>query len=91
MQRNFTNVGKFLVAIIYTTQKDPMDELDNMSNSKMEGIMSFRDFKCFSLALLAKQLWRILTRLCFLAATILKEKYFKNDKLDGSPNDFSWI
>lgn len=53
----------------------------SMSNSKMEGRMGFRDFECFNLALLAKQLWRILTRPCSLVATNMNEKYYKNGNL----------
>lgn len=49
-----------------------------MGRSKYKGGLSFRNLECFNLILLAKQLWRIMTHPDSLAASILKEKYFRN-------------
>lgn len=40
---------------------------------------NFYDLESFNIILLAKQLWRVISRPHTLLATILKEKYFKQD------------
>lgn len=49
-----------------------------MGAPKELGQMGFRDFECFNLALLCKQLWWIQSRPTSLVALTRKEKYIKN-------------
>lgn len=44
---------------------------------KCNGGMWFRGLECFNKALLAKQLWRLLTQPMSFVATILRDKYCK--------------
>ncbi|XP_027177900.1 uncharacterized protein LOC113777055 [Coffea eugenioides] len=63
-----------------------------LSEVKQNGGLGFRDLENFNLALLAKQLWRILTRPNLLVSKILKAKYFKGTsiwKMKGKRTD-SW-
>lgn len=48
-----------------------------MGVSKQGGGLGFRELESFNLALLAKQLWRILDNPDSLVASVMKEKYFK--------------
>ena len=56
--------------------------------------MGFRDFRDFNLALLAKQVWRLLTHPHSLIARVLKGRYyrFSNPLLTGKANSpsFGW-
>lgn len=52
-----------------------------MGSPKCHGGSGFWNLECFNLALLANQLWRIITHPLSLSATILKEKYFKTNTL----------
>lgn len=65
-----------------------------MSASKRDGEMGFRDLRCFNLALLAKQGWRILTQPSSLLARVLKAKYFPYssffDATLGQKPSWSW-
>ena len=58
---------------------------------KSEGGLDFRSMEAFNLALLAKQGRRIIKNLVFLAAKVLKAKYFAmidflNTKLGSNPS-----
>lgn len=52
-----------------------------MGVPKKVGGMGFRDIDSFNKAMLAKQCWRFLTNTKSLAATMLKEKYFRHVEL----------
>jgi hypothetical protein len=49
-----------------------------MCYPKNEGGMGFQDFHSFNLAMLAKQVWRLVTDRDSLCATILRAKYYPN-------------
>jgi hypothetical protein len=52
---------------------------NNICKRKDEGGIGFRNFRSFNEALLAKQIWRILTYPDSLVAKVLKAKYFPNN------------
>ncbi|XP_027158016.1 uncharacterized protein LOC113759637 [Coffea eugenioides] len=52
-----------------------------LSEVKAEGDLGFRDLHEYNLALLAKQLWRILTRPNLLMSKVIKARYFKGVSL----------
>lgn len=52
---------------------------NRLKGSKFEGGMSFWDVEAFNTTMLAKKLWCVLSRPHTLVATILKEKYFKDE------------
>ncbi|KAL3534936.1 hypothetical protein ACH5RR_003397 [Cinchona calisaya] len=49
-----------------------------MAEVKGKRGLGFRDLHCFNLALLAGQIWRIITKPNLLMSKILKGKYFPN-------------
>ena len=61
---------------------------------KDQGGMGFRDIHCFNLALLAKQVWRLLDNPESLRATILRAKYFPDGDLMNANlkkgSSFTW-
>ncbi|KAL0284767.1 UNVERIFIED_CONTAM: putative mitochondrial protein [Sesamum calycinum] len=67
---------------------------DQMCSSKLEGGLGFRNLEAFNLALLAKQLWRLLTRPESLVYQVLKAKYFPHSHLFdatlGSRPSYTW-
>ena len=62
--------------------------------TKYKGGMGFRDFHCFNLAMLAKQVWRLLYDPDSLCARVLKAKYYPDGKLLQaklkSGSSFTW-
>ena len=66
---------------------------DKFTKSKEEGRMGFKDIQMFNKALLAKQVWRIMTQPNLLVSKVLKEKYFPGGSvLEGKvPRNASWI
>lgn len=61
---------------------------------KKEGGMGFRDLHAFSLAMLAKQCWRLLTNPQTLCARVLRAKYYSDRNLLKAGNkkglSFTW-
>jgi hypothetical protein len=61
---------------------------------KNEGGMGFRDFHSFNLAMLAKQVWRLINEPDSLCAKVLRAKYYPHgDVLKASPkagSSFTW-
>ncbi|KAK4387778.1 putative mitochondrial protein [Sesamum angolense] len=67
---------------------------DKMCKSKLQGGLGFRNLEAFNLALLAKQLWRLLSRPESLVCRVLKAKYFPLTHLFdaqlGARPSFTW-
>lgn len=65
-----------------------------LCDSKRDGGMGFRDLRSFNLALLRKQVWRIILFPHSLLSRIFKAKYFPHcDVLDSIPKanaSFTW-
>ena len=61
---------------------------------KRQGGMGFRDFHSFNLAMLAKQVWRLVTTPESLCAQVLRSKYYpQGDILKAGPkanSSFTW-
>ena len=77
-----------------TRNQDVSDCWKKMCNSKAKGGMGFRNLQAFNLAMLAKQVWRILSNPNSLVARVLKDRYVPmsyvlNAKL-GNSLSYSW-
>jgi hypothetical protein len=61
---------------------------------KIEGGMGFRDFHSFNLAMLAKQVWRLINEPESLCVKVLRVKYYPpGDILKGGPkagSSYTW-
>lgn len=57
----------------------------SMTSQKKEGGMGFKDIQAFNRAMLAKRLWRILTKPNLLMSMVLKARHFKhNSSIDAN-------
>ncbi|XP_027150078.1 uncharacterized protein LOC113750280 [Coffea eugenioides] len=65
----------------------------DISDVKGKGRLGFQDIQCFNTALLAKQVWRMLTNSNLLVSKMVKGRYFpKSSILDAQvKNGASWI
>ncbi|KAK4398115.1 putative ribonuclease H protein [Sesamum angolense] len=67
---------------------------DKLCLSKLDGGLGFQNLEAFNLALLAKQLWRILSRPDCLVSKVLKAKYFPHNHIFeahvGNRPSFTW-
>lgn len=67
---------------------------NSLCNSKRDGGMGFRDLRAFNIALLGKQIWRVIHLPNALLSRVLKAKYFPScDILDACPkgnSSFTW-
>ncbi|KAL0442468.1 UNVERIFIED_CONTAM: putative mitochondrial protein [Sesamum latifolium] len=65
-----------------------------MCGSKLNGGLGFRNLEAFNLALLGKQLWRLISRPESLVSRVLKAKYFPRIHLSeakvGSRPSYTW-
>ena len=52
-----------------------------MTNIKERGGLDFRDLEDFNMALLAKQVWKFITKPNLLVSKIMKAKYFPNSSI----------
>ncbi|XP_027155078.1 uncharacterized protein LOC113755222 [Coffea eugenioides] len=64
-----------------------------LSDRRSSGGMGFKDLQIFNRALLAKQVWKLLTQPNLLVSRVLKEKYYPRQSLFSSkvPQNASWI
>nr|XP_027086544.1 uncharacterized protein LOC113708281 [Coffea arabica] len=64
-----------------------------MAMEKKEGGLDFKDLQKFNKALLAKQVWRLITKPNLLVSKVLRAKYFHRDSIFKCkvPNCASWI
>ncbi|XP_071902567.1 uncharacterized protein [Coffea arabica] len=90
--------GNLLMARCWWGQNDKKNKQhwiawEKFTKNKEEGGMGFKDIQMFNKALLAKQVWRIVTQPNLLVSKVLKEKYFPKDSmLEGKvPKNASWI
>jgi len=67
---------------------------DHLCDSKDDGGLGFREMEAFNDALLAKQVWRLLTEENTLVYRLLKARYFRSGELMtaalGSKPSFTW-
>lgn len=65
-----------------------------LCRKKEEGGLNFRRFESFNQALVAKQVWRLLTQPEFFISQVLKARYYKNENIMeaklGSNPSFVW-
>ncbi|KAF7113383.1 hypothetical protein RHSIM_RhsimUnG0131700 [Rhododendron simsii] len=68
---------------------------DNLSNSKEEGGMGFRNYRAFNEAMLARQGWKLVMNLHSYWARVLKGIYFPNTSFlhaaRGSRASWAWL
>ena len=59
------------------------------------GKLGFRDLQEFNTAMLARQLWRVLTKLNLIMSKVLRGKYFKRESIweirTKATNSWMWI
>jgi hypothetical protein len=58
--------------------KNALDDMVEALLPKKYGGMGFRDFHSFNLAMLGKQVWRLISDPLSLCARVLKVKYYPN-------------
>ena len=64
-----------------------------MTKDKEAGVLGFKDLQMFNKAILAKQVWKLITQPNLLVSKVLNEKYYSKQSLFNCkvPNNASWI
>ena len=64
-----------------------------LAREKKEGGLGFKDLQNFNKALLAKQVWRLISKPNLLVSKVLRAKYFHRDSIFNCkvPKCVSWI
>ncbi|XP_027156321.1 uncharacterized protein LOC113757111 [Coffea eugenioides] len=65
----------------------------NISRDRKSGGLGFKDLEAFNIALLGKQVWRLLTQPNLLVSKVLKARYFPKESIFNCkvPANASWI
>lgn len=92
------DITKAMRKFWWSTNKDRKSMVwikwDKITLSKKEGGLGFRDMLAFNKALLAKQVWRLITNPSSLLARVFKAKYFRNsDFIDAKSyqtSSYAW-
>ncbi|KAJ1285997.1 hypothetical protein BS78_03G320500 [Paspalum vaginatum] len=75
-----------IIGRYWWSQQDKMNKIhwlswEKLTRSKKKGGLGFRDLHLFNLALLSRQVWRLLTNPDTLCGQVLKARYFPNSNI----------
>lgn len=74
-------------------KQDTLAGLGELTEAKEDGGLGFKDLEAFNLALLWKQVWRLITKPNLLMSRGMKSKYFSNSSIFQAKNNSrdSWF